>query len=245
MFLAIALTLAGCGNTPASPRAAVPGSALTASASTQAGTRLLAAFERLPSTGARKVSVLGKEPVEPPSQSLPAHLLKMRHLSSLALADAGAQETFPQRFAVTDKALDAIADIKLTGFGKRNVPVLLGRMAARGYGYMGTAPTHETRYMVQVPVLEFLRATSAEANLTAGSPLFNLAASMVDATATFDQGFRVGISVLTVLEERYEDRELRKACRTLLEKSVQAPNREAACGVIMNGLLELGRRAAR
>ncbi|MEB3220636.1 MAG: hypothetical protein VKS61_01020 [Candidatus Sericytochromatia bacterium] len=243
-FLAFALTVAGCATTPTAPRAAAS-TPLAASASvTAAGTRALAAFERLPSTGARKVAALAKDPGEPPSQGVPAHLLKMRHLSSLALADAGAEETFPQRYAVTDKALDQIADIKLTGFGKRNVPVLLGRLAARGYGYMGTPPTHETRYLVQVPVLEFLRATSAEASLTAGSPLFNLAAAMVDATTSFDQGFRVGISVLSVLEERYEDRELRKACHALLEKAVKAPNREAACGVILDGLRELGRRAA-
>jgi hypothetical protein len=249
-FLAIALALVGCASPLTPPRAATragqPQVAGAEGTPHEAGTRALAAFERLPSTGARKGRVLGRSHLEePPSPPLPAHLLKMRHISSLALADAGTQETFPQRFAITDKALEQIADIKLTGFGKRNVPVLLGRLAARGYGYMGTAPTHETRYAVQVPVLEFLRATSAEASLTAGSPLFNLAAGMVDATTTFDQGFRVGISVLSVLEERYEDREFRKACRTLLEKSVLAPNRETACTVVMTGLLELGRRAGR
>ncbi|MEB3330433.1 MAG: hypothetical protein VKQ33_14505 [Candidatus Sericytochromatia bacterium] len=243
-FLAIALSLAGCAAPLAAPPARPSGpSGLTPHAADEAGTRLLAAFERLPSTGAPKAPGAGSPGLEPPPQPLPAHILKMRQVSSLALAEADTQETFAARFAVTDRALAHIDAIKLTGFGKRNVPVLLGRLAARGHGYMGLPPTPETRYLVQVPVLEFLRAASAEASLSAGSPLFKLGATMVDATTTHDQGFRVGISVLSVLEAHYAQRELRKACRALAEQSVRAPSREAACGVIRDGLLELGRRA--
>lgn len=245
--LALALTLAGCGTTatPAS-LAARPG-ALTVAGGTanaealQAGTRALDAFARKPD-GGRKVPQLRALEEPAPGPQLPDSILKMRQLSATALTEAGSASDYKARWGVTDSALDQIATIKLAGFGKRNVPVLLGRLAARGYGYIGAHPTYETRYLSQVPVLEFLRASADEATLTAGSPLFALGAAMIDAATTWDQGLRVGITVLTVLEENTAERDVRKACKALLEKAVKQPTKELACRTMVDGLMELARR---
>lgn len=244
LVMLAALGTACAQTSPMAPTLASRGLAAQSSRVTDPafGTRILQAFERLPAGKHSKASVrpLILEQQIPPE--MPAVIVKIKAIAASALTDSATQATWPMRWKMTDEGLQRVQDVKLTGFGKRNVPAIMGLFSARGYGYMGAHPTHENRYHIQVPVLHYLSNSSEEAHLTAGSPLFNLGGAMLDATTNHDQGLRVGISVLAVLGEYYQNRELRKQCRTLLETAAKQKDKELAYQTLRGGLNDLARR---
>lgn len=244
-LLMLATLGAGCAQSPTvtSQAAARSMQAQNAQAAQMAfGTRILQAFERLPAGKNPKAPVQPLATLQQDPPEMPAVIVKIKAIAAAALSDSAAQTTWPMRWKMTDDGLQHVQDVKLTGFGKRNVPAIMGLLSARGYGYMGAHPTHENRYLTQVHVLRYLSNSSEEAHLTAGSPLFNLGGAMLDATTNHDQGLRVGISVLTVLGEYYQDKELRKQCQTLLETAAKQKDKELAYATLRSGLSDLARR---
>lgn len=239
--LAAAL-LAGCGSQgapTAGPRAAAQ---VAAHATNVTGAQALAAFEKKPSLGlVKQAAPIRVEPIMDPAPGLPESIVKIQGLATAGLAEADKKETWNDRYACTDGALQKIDAVKL-GSGLNNVPAKVGILAARGYGYMGMHPTHENRYKVQGVVLAYLTRTGEELMLAKGSPLFTMSADMLEATTGWDQGFRVGISVLTTLKENYKDRQIAKACQAILDKSVAAPSKEEAYATMVGGLRDLARK---
>lgn len=239
----IAALLAGCGIAAAphaGPRAAAP---FEAAGARSFGTAALAAFEKKPALGLVKPAApIRVEPILDPAQELPESLVKIQSLAAAGLADAEKKENWNERWSCTDNALVKIDAVKLTTHGLTNVPAKVGLYAARGYGYMGQHPTHENRFKVQAVTLAYLNRTGEELSLAKGSSLFTMGADMLEATTGWDQGFRVGISVLTTLKETYKDREISKSCQAILDKAVQAPTKEEAYTAMVTGLRDLARK---
>lgn len=240
-----AVLLAGCGasGVPAmGPRTAA--AKLGASAAQASGTAALAAFEQKPSLGlTKRPAPIRVEPILDPAPGTPESIIKIQGFATSGLAEAEKKENWNDRYACTDGALQKIDAVKLATHGLNNVPAKVGLLAARGYGYMGMHPTHENRYKVQAVTLAYLTRTGEEMLLAKGSPIFTMSADMLEATTGWDQGFRVGISVLTTLKENYKDREISKTCQAILEKSVAAPTKEEAYTTMVTGLRELARKS--
>lgn len=240
----VAAFIAGCGSqgvSTMSPRSA--GQLAAASAKHMTGTEALAAFEKKPSLGLeKKPAPIRVEPIMDPQPGLPESLVKIQGLAAAGLADAEKKENWNERFACTDGALMKIDAVKLSTHGLNNVPAKVGIYAVRGYGYMGMHPTHENRFKVQTVVLSYVGKAGEEQVLAKGAPLFTMGADMLEITTGWDQGFRVGISVLTTLKENYKDREISKACQAILDKACAAPSKEEAYASMVTGLRDLARK---
>ena len=240
--LAAAL-IAGCGSQGAPTTAPRSASQLAVRATNVTGAEALAAFEKKPSLGlVKQAAPIRVEPIMDPQPGLPESIVKIQGLALAGLLDAESKENWNDRYACTDGALMKIDAVKLSA-GLNNVPAKVGIMAARGYGYMGMHPTHENRFRVQAVVLGYLTKTGEELLLAKGSPLFTMGADMLEGTTGWDQGFRVGISVLTCLKENYKDRQIAKACQAILDKAVAAPSKEEAYTTMVTGLRDLARKA--
>ncbi|MEB3197998.1 MAG: hypothetical protein VKP62_12425 [Candidatus Sericytochromatia bacterium] len=242
-LLALTLLLAGCAApAPSTGTAQRAASLAPQAADTAFGTRILAAFERLPDSRRSKAATASVQARDGDPGVATIVVTRMKGAAVTAIQDAQTQTSWEARWKATDLGLQSIRDMKLSGFGKRNVPALMGLHAARGYGYIGLHPTTENRYRVQVATLEYLSRLDGEASLTIGSPLFTLGAATLEATTSWDQGLRVGISVLSVLGEYYQDRPMRKSCQALLEHAARQGNKEDAYLAIRDGLHEMARR---
>jgi hypothetical protein len=238
--------VAGCGAVGApsgAPRAASQAAALGAGAHVT-GTQALAAFERMPSLGRPKpqAAPITIPPVMDPRPFAPDSILKIQNLAQAGLVEADKKENWNDRYGCTDAALKTIDGVKLATHGLNNVPAKVGICGAKAYGYIGLPPTHENRYKVQAVTLSFLRQAGEEAVLAKGSPIFTMAADMLEATTGWDQGFRVGISVLSTLKENYKDREISKQCQAILDRSVSADTKEEAYGLMVTGLREIAQK---
>lgn len=243
----LAVLLAGCGSSwpQGAGSSNQRGPALSASSTeTSFGTRILKTFEALPAgrTPKRVLSLTGQFPPPSVPGEMPLTIVKIKAIAVSVISEAESQNTWATRWKATDDGLLRVQEVKLKGFGTRNIPALMGLLGARGYGYMGTHPTHENRYRTQVQVLRYLSTSSEEAHLTAGSPLFTLGGDMLDATTDHDQGLRVGISILSVLGEHYKDREMRKQCQSLLEHAAKQKDKAQAYNALRSGLSDLARR---
>ena len=248
-FALITALLAGChapgtaGAPPAGSRAA---GSLAAASAQAFGTAAIAAFDQKPSLGlTKRPTPLRTALFALPAAELPASLIKIQGFAATGLAEADKKDNWNERWGCTDGALVKIDAVKLSGHGLNNVPAKLGYLAARGYGYMGLHPTHENRYKVQAVTLGFLSQAGQETLLAKGAPIFTLSAEMLEVTTGWDQGFRVGISVLTALKENYKDRETSKTCQAILDKSVGAPSKEEAYATMVSGLRDLSKKVAR
>jgi hypothetical protein len=177
-----------------------------------------------------------------PTGTLPDSIMKIQNFAVSGLAYAEKKETWNDRWICTDDALTKIDAVKLRGSGMNNVPAKVGLYAARGYGYLGQHPTHENRYKIQAVTLHYLHHNDAEASLAKGSPIFTMSADMLEATTGWDQGFRVGLSVLLTLKDNYKDRDVSKACTAILDKATNAASKEESYTAMVAGLEQLSKR---
>ncbi len=239
----VAALITACGATGVPAPGSRTAAQVAASAANVSGTAAIAAFEKKPSLGlVKKPAPIRVDPIMDPPPGLPESLVKIQGLATAGLAEAEKKENWNERFACTDAALQKVDAVKLTTHGLNNVPAKVGLQAARGYGYMGMHPTHENRFKVQAVTLGYMNKAGEEMLLAKGSPLFTMSADMLEVTTGWDQGFRVGISVLTTLKENYKDREISKACQAILDKAVAAPSKEEAYVSMVTGLRELARK---
>lgn len=245
--LVAAALLAGCGvggGQAAAPR--VQNSLAQAqAASTAFGTQALQAFEAKPSRGLKKTAApIGIDPILDPQPrvDLPESIMKIQNLAVLGLTEADTKETWNDRWMCSDAALSKIDAVKLAANGVNNVPAKVGLYAARGYGYLGQHPTHENRFKIQAVTLNYLRNNDAESSLAKGSPIFTMSADMLESTTGWDQGFRVGLSVLLTLKDNYKDKEVAKACKGILDKATNAASKEESYQEMVTGLRVLSKR---
>ncbi|MDB5097821.1 MAG: hypothetical protein JWM80_2242 [Cyanobacteria bacterium RYN_339] len=170
----------------------------------------------------------------------PLAVVKIQSLASQGLEAANAQATWELRYAASNHALLDIDAVQLDDHALNNLPAKIGVLAANGYGYMGFHPTDENKFKIQAVALQFLKANQSESALSKGGAIFTMGAQMVAATTGFDQGCRVGISVLAGLRDNYKDAEVSKKAGDLLKLALKSQDKPTTYQVILDGLKQLG-----
>jgi hypothetical protein len=170
----------------------------------------------------------------------PLAVVKIQGLAAQGLDAANALATWDDRYKASNHALLEIDAVQLEDKALNNLPAKIGVLAANGYGYLGLHPTAENKFKVQAVALAFLKANTSEAALARGGAVFTMGADMVAATTGFDQGCRVGISVLAGLRDNYKDKAVSQKADALLKTALKSPDKPTTYQVMLDGLKQLG-----
>jgi hypothetical protein len=172
-------------------------------------------------------------------EGVPLSIVKIQNMAGQGLTNSSVQSTWDLKFRASNYALQQIDIVQLETAGLNNVATKLGLMAVNGYGYVGFHPTDENKYKLQVVVLQFLKDNQTENSLALGGRLFSMGAAMIESTTAYDQGCRVGISVLTVLRDYYKNKEMSKKAGDLLKKALASPDKPTVYHTMLEGLKDL------
>lgn len=169
----------------------------------------------------------------------PLAVLKIQSMALQGLQAAHAQTTWAERAKASQHALEAIDAVPLDDLALNNLAAKLGLLVSKGYGYIGFHPTSENAFKAQEVVLEFLHSSDDELAFSRGGGLFTMAAEMITATTDYDQGCRVGISVLAGLKDFYKDPVVAQKASVVLKNAVAQHTKPAAYKSMVEGLQDL------
>jgi hypothetical protein len=173
-----------------------------------------------------------------------ADVAKIRTMASDGLSTAASGSDWDARYTATNHALLGINEVPLQNQAISDIASRMGILAANGYGYFGFHPPAEDKYKLQVVALQYLAANQAEATLSKGTPIFTMAAAMVSGATGYDQGCKIGISVLTCIRDYYKDANISHTADAVLKKALQAPDKATCNQIMLDGLKQLGQAAA-
>lgn len=172
--------------------------------------------------------------------SAPASLTKIRSLAAQALAAAAAQTDWDARATTTNQALQQIQQVPLADASLTNLAAHLATIAVSGYGYIGFKPSAESRYKVQAVALQALQSEETEASLAKGAQIFTLSAQMAGAATDYNDGVKVGISLLMGIRDFYKDSTISHAASAALDKAHRAADKPTCYQLLVDGLKQIG-----
>lgn len=170
-----------------------------------------------------------------------ADLAQIRQLATAGMQAADAQPDWDNRFLATNHALGQIGDVKLDGDTPTNLVARLGLLSASGYGYIGFHPQAESKYKVQLVVLQYLAASQSENTLAKGAGIFTMADGMLRAAVGYSDGVKVGISVLTGIRDYYADKSVSQSAAKVLQTAHAASDLPGCFQAMLDGIDALGK----